>query len=144
MDILTKWRGGDESAYTVFVEFYSKFEQKIRKLLLNLGFSPKLDGYNYICYAIPLILTEREYLKNLTTGLYPIIADMFSVKAHCVERSIRHALDAAEACGKMNNLNKLLGVEVYGENIKITNAELLSLISEVIMLGNTLEDACSR
>lgn len=144
MEILTRERVAVGRAHSNFNDVSSENDQKTTLLLLELGFFPKLDGYDYIRYATGLILTNREYLKHLTSVLYPIIAEKFSVKSHCVERSIRHALDAAIATGKIKNINEILGAEVYRENEKFSNGELLSVIAEAIRLKGAVVERKRR
>ncbi len=132
MELLPKERATVERLRSDFDGSYSKIDRITRKTLLNLGFSSKLNGYTYICYAMRLILKNCDYLKNLTSKLYPTIAKVYSVKPHCVERSIRHSVDVAILSGKMRRLNQMIGVDVYDDDFKITNGELLSLFAESI------------
>lgn len=68
-------------------------DQMIVNVLMSLGFSPKLDGYAYLCEAIPLY--ARDPSQAITKELYAAVGEMRRKEAALVERSIRSAIDKA-------------------------------------------------
>ena len=48
--------------------------------------------------------------------MYPKIAEVFSTTACRVERGIRHAIDVAFSKGKIIQLNKIFGVDIFSKN----------------------------
>lgn len=112
----------------------------VGNMLIELGIMPKLNGYAYVCNAILLILRNHDYVKKVTTALYPTIAVKYSVRSHSVERAIRHAIENSVNSGKMYRINKLLGVNVYDASFRMTNGEFLSLLSEKIISVSMDED----
>ena len=67
----------------------------IFSLLNQAGMSSRHTGYFYAAAAITLARAEPQYLLNVTTQLYPRVAEQFGVSWQSVERSIRFALNAA-------------------------------------------------
>ena len=63
--------------------------KKIQDTLLELGVTPNLKGFNYICDAVEMINKEGR-LK--VTYIYDKIARDNNEKTMRVERAIRHAI----------------------------------------------------
>ena len=70
-------------------------EEEIHELLLEVGISPSSYGFQYITYALQLIMTDASYLHRITSRLYIAIADRYKVTSCSVERNIRHAVARA-------------------------------------------------
>ena len=49
-------------------------EEKIMYALKVLGIPQHIKGYDYIGSAIELVMKDREYIRQITTMLYPDIA----------------------------------------------------------------------
>ena len=62
-------------------------------ILLQLGISPRISGYEYLREAILLMMKTPG--MSLTKELYPSIAEQCKVDAEQVERSIRTAIQTA-------------------------------------------------
>lgn len=58
-------------------------------VLIDMGISPRLKGFDYICLAIDII-HDNPNDKHIMS-IYKTIADNFDVSEESVERSIRHA-----------------------------------------------------
>lgn len=71
----------------------SSRNQIIGNHLMNLGFSPNLDGYGYLTEAIPLYASDPA--QSMTKELYAAVGQMRRKEASLVERSIRSAIDKA-------------------------------------------------
>ena len=65
----------------------------ISNILLNLGFSTKLQGYVYLREAIVLMANEPG--QGVTKVLYPAVGKICGANKDQVERSIRNAIDKA-------------------------------------------------
>jgi len=61
----------------------------------KLGIPPNLHGYDYLMQAVALCIRAPGVHRCLTKELYPLLAQHFKTSAHCVERSIRHAIAQA-------------------------------------------------
>lgn len=82
-------------------------KNKIGNILIELGITPDLNGFNYIITALELIKTV-EKVKTIT--LYGLIAKQYNTTATRVERCIRSAF------GKMNKKS-----DVYKKYVGINN-----------------------
>lgn len=107
-----------------------ELDQMVRSVLIKLGIYPHLFGYDYLILAVKLAVYDSGNVKNITTKLYPIIADMFDVPSACVNRSIRHAVENAANRGKMEYINEMYGIKIFNKNEKPTNTEFISLIAD--------------
>ena len=112
--------------------FYTN--KKILEYLVIIGIKPKLSGFEYLRCAIKLVLSNNEYLCNITKMLYPEIAKIMQTKSECVERSIRHAIDVAYNCNGLLGLNDIYGFVIYRGERKPTNCELIALLTEKLEL----------
>lgn len=70
-------------------------KNKIQKILLKLGITPDLKGFNYICRMIEIVKAD-ELNKKSVVGIYEEIAEEYETTASCVERSIRHAISKVD------------------------------------------------
>ena len=70
-------------------------KNKIQKILLELGITPDLKGFNYISRMIEIVKTD-ELNKKSVIGIYEEIAGEYKTTASCVERAIRHAISKAD------------------------------------------------
>lgn len=75
--------------------------RKIENALLELGVTPNLKGFDYICRAVEIISTSKERTK-IVDGLYADIAKEFGTTKTRVERGIRHAISKIDVCAWNN------------------------------------------
>lgn len=76
---------------------------ELRKILINMGISANLQGFNYIITAVEFIKIQKIH-TNMDT-VYSEIAKKFDTTPSAVERSIRHAKSKAYKSNKY--LNKI-------------------------------------
>ena len=106
--------------------------RKVIKLtLIRIGIRCDLVGFNYLCYAVELVIQQPELIHNLCKGLYVMVGEHFEVeKTNSVERSIRHAIDCTAQNKSYGSLNDILQATVYGIDEKPTVGELIRLVAE--------------
>lgn len=115
--------------------FKSKeLEEKITNVFITVGIPAHIKGYQFLREAIKMAIAEPEIINSITKKLYPSIADKFETSSSKVERAIRHAIEVAWNRGKIENINSLFGVKVYGENEKPTNGEFIALVADKMLL----------
>lgn len=68
-------------------------EEQVAAMLVQLGIGPHLDGFRYLCKAIPLF--GRDTGQAITKELYVAVGELFNKDARQVERSIRSAIEGA-------------------------------------------------
>lgn len=73
--------------------------RKTEDVLLELGVTPNLQGFDYICKAIEIIANSKEKLK-MVDGLYMDIAKEFGITNSGVERVIRYAISKMDKNSK--------------------------------------------
>lgn len=111
-----------------------EIEEKITNVFITVGIPAHIKGYQFLREAIKMAIDEPEIINSITKRLYPSIADKFETSSSKVERAIRHAIEVAWNRGKIENINSLFGVKVYGENEKPTNGEFIALVADKMLL----------
>lgn len=99
-----------------------QMRKKVERKLMELGVTPNLMGFNYICEAIDILVDEPN-IK--TIALYALIAKKCKTTSTSVERTIRHAITKVNAdtyhaiggCG-MRNSEFLHAIAVITKNRK--------------------------
>lgn len=75
-----------------------------------------------------MVYYKPELISKITKELYPGIAKRFNTTPSKVERAIRHAIEVSWTRGKIENINKLFGFNVYGKTISPPTENLLHLL----------------
>jgi two-component system response regulator (stage 0 sporulation protein A) len=112
-------------------------EEKIAKIFLTVGIPSQIKGYQFLREAVRMAINNPAIINCITKKLYPDIADKFDTSASKVERGIRQAIEVAWNCGKIENINSLLGVRAYSNNEKPTNGEFIALIADKMLIDGT-------
>ena len=100
-------------------------KQKIQKLLLEMGFSPNLSGFEYLTDAIEMVVENNASLKGITTLIYPAIAKKNFVSDKSVERAIRYSIEnAANTRGTL--MEERLKLPVNMRTCRYTNGEFIA------------------
>lgn len=81
---------------------------KIEDVLLAMGVSAGIKGFNYIADAIE-IFEERGTDISITKELYPAIAEKNNTTPSRVERAIWHAFERVRTRGNVETVNKYIG-----------------------------------
>lgn len=100
-----------------------------QSILRRLGILPSLNGYTYLTDAINYELTSDESNVSITKCIYPSIAKKHASSAAKVERSIRHAIEAAWKHTDIKAFEPFFGCRITK---KPTNAQFVSAIAEYI------------
>ena len=108
---------------------------KIRRVLRELGVPEHLSGHGYLEEAALLCLKEPQYLRRITGGLYPAVADKFRVTASQVDRAIRHAIETAWLRCDARTMNRYFGNTVNPQRGKPMNSEFVARLTSAVRLG---------
>lgn len=84
-------------------------DRRLTLVLLRLGFSAQYVGYNYIITSIELLQTGQASLQNISSTLYPLIANRYEISHFSAEHSIRTAIRSAWGYGDHRFQTKLFG-----------------------------------
>lgn len=68
-------------------------QQAVTDMLYWLGISEKYTGFDYLSYAILLVLRQPERLCLATKWLYPDVAKHYRTNWQTVERGMRYAIN---------------------------------------------------
>lgn len=109
-------------------------DEKLSNIFLTMGIPAHIKGYQFLREAIKMSIDTPELINSITKKLYPAIAEHFSTSASKVERAIRHAIEVAWNRGKIENLNAIFGIKVYGANEKPTNGEFIALVADKMLI----------
>lgn len=111
--------------------------KKTSQLLHSLGIPSSMLGYNYIMDSIISCYYQEEYLKGITTSLYPRIAQEYQTTATAVEKSIRHAIDIAFSRSDSNYLYEFFKGTIRSDKAKATNSQFISMCVEYIKMNGS-------
>lgn len=109
-------------------------EEKITNIFITVGIPAHIKGYQFLREAIKMAIESPDIINSITKKLYPEVATRFSTSPSKVERAIRHAIEVAWNRGKIENINSLFGIRVYGHNEKPTNGEFIALVADKMLL----------
>lgn len=112
----------------------NKLDEKITNIFITVGIPAHIKGYQFLREAIKMAIDAPDIINSITKKLYPSIADKFDTSASKVERAIRHAIEVAWNRGKIENINNLFGIRVYGNNEKPTNGEFIALVADKMLI----------
>jgi two-component system response regulator (stage 0 sporulation protein A) len=85
-------------------------DTNIPTLLRKIGLRGTLKGFHYLARALQLALDNPALILNLTTQLYPAVAETFGVSPAQVERSMRTTWEH----GDIAALESLIGYHLKG------------------------------
>jgi len=109
-------------------------DEKISNIFITVGIPAHIKGYQFLREAIKMAIREPDIINSITKQLYPNIASKFQTSASKVERAIRHAIEVAWNRGRIENINSIFGVKVYGTNDKPTNGEFIALVADKMLI----------
>lgn len=109
-------------------------DEKLSNIFLTMGIPAHIKGYQFLREAIKMSIDTPDLINSITKKLYPAIAAHFDTSSSKVERAIRHAIEVAWNRGKIENLNIIFGVKVYGANEKPTNGEFIALVADKMLI----------
>lgn len=107
-------------------------DKKISDILLSLGVSPKLKGFNYLKSAISMYMADENLVRCFIKTIYPAVAEKFNTNASRVDRTIRYAIDKTFIQGNTDKINEIFGHIIDGNNYKVTNSQFIITIAMYI------------
>ena len=107
---------------------------KVAEMLKKLGIAPDKNGFHYLRKAIYECYMDPSLLTSITKEIYPMLAESFSKKESCIERSIRSAIETGWDRGNYEYSNELFQSCVDYYKTKPTNGEFIAIIVDKIMM----------
>ena len=111
-----------------------QLDERITNIFITVGIPAHIKGYQFLREAIKMAIDSPDIINSITKRLYPSIANKFDTTSSKVERAIRHAIEVAWNRGKIENINNLFGIRVYGNNEKPTNGEFIALVADKMLI----------
>lgn len=109
-------------------------DERLTNVFLTVGIPANIKGYTYLKEGIKLAVQKPSIINQITKGLYPEIAARCGTSASRVERAIRHAIDVTWCRGKIQNINAVFALKIYGPHEKPTNSEFIALLADKMLL----------
>lgn len=109
-------------------------DEKISNIFITVGIPAHIKGYYFLRDAVKMAIENPSIINSITKKLYPTIAEMHETTASKVERAIRHAIEVAWNRGKIEKINSIFGIDIYGTNEKPTNGEFIALVADKMLL----------
>ncbi len=109
-------------------------ENVARYALEQLGINKKHNGFDFLLDAIVKVISNPKLIFNLPK-LYKAVADKNNIEIETrVVSDIRNSIALASKSGKLANINKLYGFQVFYPTYTPRNAEFIRLIAEYYIL----------
>lgn len=105
----------------------------IYNILREFGIPANLSGYKYLKQAIK-VATQNAYLSTRTMEICSAVAEQFGTTTNRVERTIRHAIEAAFDKCNFYVAQKYFSNTISIEKRKPTNSEFISTIAEYVSM----------
>jgi len=105
-------------------------EQKVTDIIRKIGIPAHFKGYYYVREAILLVIENDDFLRGVTTKLYPLIAENHNTSASRVGRGIWHCIDVARRRGNTTFINHLFGPGKAERGI--ANKEFIATIADLL------------
>jgi len=108
--------------------------KRISDIFITVGIPAHIKGYQFLREAIILTVGQPGIINCITRQLYPCVAKRFNTSPSKVERAIRHAIEVGWSRGKIENINNIFGVKVYGQHDRPTNGEFIALVADKMLV----------
>mgnify|MGYP005811192289 CR=1 FL=1 len=114
---------------------HDKMVKVIRFALVKIGCKINHLGFQYLCYAVELVIMKPSAIHNLLKEVYQKISDEYHVgNRMTVHSSIRNVIELTYETGSFLEINKLFKTEIYTLNDKPTCGEIIGLLAEYYTL----------
>ncbi|HIT62665.1 MAG TPA: hypothetical protein IAC38_04350 [Candidatus Caccovivens faecavium] len=114
---------------------HDKMVKVIRFALVKIGCKINHLGFQYLCYAVELVIMNPGAIHNLLKDVYQKISDEYHVgNRMTVHSSIRNVIELTYETGSFLEINKFFKTEIYSLNDKPTCGEIIGLVAEYYTL----------
>ncbi|HOV69458.1 MAG TPA: sporulation initiation factor Spo0A C-terminal domain-containing protein [Clostridia bacterium] len=106
----------------------TKINASISKELNNIGISPHLSGYKYLRDGILFYVNAKGEMR--IGDIYERLASKYGKNVHCIERSMRNAIENAWINGNVDYINSVFGYTIKPDSGKPSNREFIAMLSD--------------
>lgn len=107
---------------------------QIKEVLIKLGISPVLMGYNYLAHCVYICAQDNQCVYCLVSKVYKEVAKLYNTTYQCVERNIRHSIKVFVERRHVDALNKLMHAPLYTAHDYPSCGELIGYLAEYVRL----------
>ncbi len=111
----------------------------VSSILLELGLSPKVDGFGYLTAAIPMLIADSR--QSLTKELYTAVGHSCSKSGMQVERCIRTAIHSAWKKGDLHTWKRYFPTAPDGSVPRPSNGDFIARIAAFLSQKNAQRGA---
>ena len=115
------------------LKYDNELTRYISESLLDLGFTPKLKGFNYASEAIYIYLNSSIADYNFKDVLSSI-AQKYSITAKSVNSAIKTSIESAWCGNELNIYHELFCCSYIKADYPPTNSEFVATMAEIIKL----------
>ena len=108
-------------------------EQKIFRMMLDLGIPAHLKGYHFIKVSVLMALEDMQVVGSVTKLLYPEIAKRYNTTDGKVERAIRNAIEISWERGNRMTFERMFGYSRENGEVRPTNSEFIAAMADEII-----------
>lgn len=109
-------------------------EAQVTRIIHQVGIPAHIKGYQYLRFAIIMVVRDSRVIGEVTKTLYPGVAREFNTTPSRVERAIRHAIEVAWDRGDVDVIDSFFGYTVQNSKGKPTNSEFIAMIADNLRL----------
>ena len=109
-------------------------QQKITKMIHDIGVPANIKGYRYLREAIKLAVEDLDRINNMTACIYKPIALADSSTPKRVRTAIMRAIEIAWDRGDLDILQSFFGYTVSNIKGKPTNSEFIAILADKLSL----------
>ncbi|MBR1592937.1 MAG: sporulation transcription factor Spo0A [Ruminococcus sp.] len=111
-----------------------EIELAVTEAIRNLTVPANIKGYNYIRTAIMMSVKIGNLTGNITTKLYPDIAEYYHTTSSSVEKAIRHAIKVSWSRVGADAVMSYFGCTPSIYKTQPTNSEYLAAVTDKVRL----------
>lgn len=111
-----------------------QLEIEISELLREMGIPAHLKGYRYLIESIKIAYLSPDNMLQVTKHVYPKVAAMYNSNNSRIERSMRHAVEAAWKRPLNPVLCDIFSYAVDSKEHRPTNSEVIAMVSDYLAL----------
>lgn len=116
-----------KKAYGNTKENYKYYYEKVDEFMEKFTVKQQNTGYSYLVDALIICLNNENYLRNLNSFLYPILADKHRTTVKNIERNLRYTIQQIFDYNSKEQMIGILGKNaVKDADRKPTTSEFLN------------------
>jgi two-component system response regulator (stage 0 sporulation protein A) len=113
-------------------EIDRNLEKQIAKILDYVGVPAHLNGYQYLIYAVLMVVKDLTAINSVTKILYTETAKKHKTTWTRVERSIRNAIELTWSRGDIELIYKMFKNEINEDKARPSNSDFIMMVANKV------------